>query len=75
MHLCAAGVPGSQVLPADASLSEKGFFLSTTTLIIVIIGIVVLVGLAVWIWYMKQSGSDDAIFDDMEGAEFESYCA
>ena len=75
MHLCAAGVPGSQALPADASASEKGFLLSTTTLIIVIIGIVVLVGLAAWIWYMKQSGSDDAIFDDMEGAEFENYCA
>ncbi len=48
---------------------------STTTLIIVIVGIIVLVLLLVWIWYMKQNNGDDQIFDDMEGAEFENYCA
>ncbi len=48
---------------------------TTATIITVIVGIVVLVLLAVWIWYMKQNSGDDAIFDDMEGAEFERYCA
>ncbi len=53
----------------------EGYIVSTATLIIVIIGVVVLVALAAWIWYMKQNSGDDQIFDDMEGAEFESYCA
>lgn len=49
--------------------------LNTTTLIIVIVGIIVLVLLAAWIWYMRQNSNDDQIFDDMEGVEFENYCA
>ena len=45
-------------------------------MIIIIIGIVVLVLLAVWIWYIKRGNtSDDQIFEDMEGKEFEEYCA
>ena len=41
-----------------------------------IIGVAVLVFLAGWIWYMKRNrNDDDQIFDDMEGVEFESYCA
>lgn len=46
------------------------------TVAIVIIGIGVLIFLAAWIWYMKRKGlDDDQIFEDMEGQEFESYCA
>ena len=46
------------------------------TIAIVIIGIAVLVLLAAWIWYIKRSGNDDdQMFEDMEGAEFEQYCA
>ncbi len=46
------------------------------TIAIVIIGIAVLVFLAVWIWYMKRmAGDEDQIFEDMEGQEFENYCA
>ena len=46
------------------------------TIAILIIGIAVLILLAAWIWYMKRSNSDDdQIFEDMEGAEFEQYCA
>ena len=46
------------------------------TIAIVIIGIAVLVLLAAWIWYMKRSNNDDdQMFEDMEGAEFEQYCA
>lgn len=46
------------------------------TIAIVIIGIAVLAFLAAWIWYMKRNGSDDdQIFEDMEGQEFENYCA
>ena len=46
------------------------------TIAIVIIGIAVLVLLAAWIWYMKRStNDDDQLFEDMEGAEFEQYCA
>ncbi len=47
-----------------------------STIAIVIIGVAVLVFLAVWIWYIKRNRSDDdQIFDDMEGVEFENYCA
>lgn len=49
--------------------------MSTPTIVAVIIGILVLVLLAAWIWYMKHNNSDDQIFDDMEGVEFENYCA
>ena len=49
--------------------------MNTATIIAVIIGILVLVFLAVWIWYMKRNNGDDQIFDDMEGVEFENYCA
>ncbi len=46
------------------------------TIAITIVGIAVLVLLAVWVWYMKRgSRDDDQIFDDMEGREFETYCA
>ena len=46
------------------------------TIAIVIIGIAVLILLAAWFWYMKRSGNDDdQMFEDMEGAEFEQYCA
>ena len=46
------------------------------TVAIIIIGIAVLIFLAIWIWYIKRSRyEDDQIFDDMEGQEFESYCA
>lgn len=46
------------------------------TIAIVIIGIAVLVLLAAWIWYIKRSSNDDdQMFEDMEGAEFEQYCA
>ena len=57
------------------NLNNKGNPVNTVTLIIVIIGIVVLLALAAWIWYMKQGNNDDQLFDDMEGAEFETYCA
>ena len=49
--------------------------MSTSAIVAVIIGILVLVLLAAWIWYMKHNNSDDQIFDDMDGVEFESYCA
>ncbi len=46
------------------------------TTIIIIIGIAVLALLAAWIWYMRRHPSDDdELFDDMEGVEFEQYCA
>ena len=46
------------------------------TIIIIIIGIAVLALLAAWFWYMRRhSSDDDELFDDMEGAEFEQYCA
>ena len=46
------------------------------TVSIVIVGIAVLVFLAVWIWYMKRgNNNEEEIFDDMEGQEFEDYCA
>ena len=46
------------------------------TTIIIIIGIVSLALLAAWFWYMRNhSSDDDGIFDDMEGTEFEQYCA
>lgn len=38
-------------------------------------GIAVLILLAAWIWYIKRGSGDDQIFDDMEGKEFENYCA
>ena len=49
--------------------------MNTVTIAVTIVGIAVLVLLAVWIWYMKRGNSDDQIFDDMEGREFENYCA
>ncbi len=49
--------------------------MNITTIAIVIIGIAVLIFLAGWIWYMKRGRGDDQIFDDMEGVEFENYCA
>ena len=49
--------------------------MDTVTIIIAIVGIVVLVLLAVWIWYMKRGESEDQIFNDMEGRDFENYCA
>lgn len=49
--------------------------MDTVTIIITIVGIVVLVLLAVWIWYMKRGESEDQIFNDMEGRDFENYCA
>ena len=43
---------------------------------IIIIGVAVLLLLAGWIWYMKRCrNDDDEIFEDMEGQEFETYCA
>lgn len=43
---------------------------------IIIVGILVLILLAVWIWYMKRGSRDDEqIFEDMEGRDFEEYCA
>ncbi|MCR5591746.1 MAG: restriction endonuclease [Lachnospiraceae bacterium] len=46
------------------------------TVAILIIGIAVLLLLAGWIWYMKRCrNDDDEIFEDMEGQEFEQYCA
>ena len=36
----------------------------------------VLILLAAWIWYMKRGSRDDEqIFEDMEGRDFEDYCA
>ncbi|MCR5301179.1 MAG: restriction endonuclease [Lachnospiraceae bacterium] len=50
--------------------------MNVVTIAIVIIGVAVLIFLAVWIWFMKRNRDDDEqIFDDMEGAEFENYCA
>lgn len=49
--------------------------MNTVTIAVTIVGIAVLVLLAVWIWYMKRGNSDDQLFDDMEGREFENYCA
>lgn len=46
------------------------------TIVILIIGITVLVFLAVWIWFLKRGkDDDDQMFEDMEGQEFEEYCA
>ena len=46
------------------------------TIATVIIGIAVLIFLAAWVWYMKRTKyEDEQIFDDMEGQEFENYCA
>ena len=50
--------------------------MNLTTIIIIIVGIVVLVLLAGWIWYIRRgNSSDDQIFEDMEGKDFEEYCA
>ena len=50
--------------------------MSITSIVIIIVGILVLVLLGVWIWYMKRGSSeDDQIFEDMEGKDFEDYCA
>lgn len=49
--------------------------MDTVTIIITIVGVIVLVLLAVWIWYMKRGESEDQIFNDMEGRDFENYCA
>ncbi len=50
--------------------------LSITSIVIIIVGILVLILLGVWIWYMKRGSRDDEqIFDDMEGKDFEDYCA
>ena len=51
--------------------------MNVATIAIIIIGTAVLIFLAAWIWYMRRSRFDDEdqIFDDMEGQEFESYCA
>ena len=50
--------------------------MNVVTIAIIIIGVAVLIFLAVWIWYMRRNNSDEEqIFDDMEGQEFESYCA
>ena len=50
--------------------------LDVKTVAIVIIGVAVLIFLAIWIWYIKRSrDEDEQIFEDMEGQEFESYCA
>ncbi len=46
-----------------------------TKIAIVIVGIIVLVLLAAWIWYLRHNSGEDQIFDDMEGVEFENYCA
>ena len=54
----------------------KGYILGIITVVILIIGIAVLVFLAAWVWFMKRSSrAEDEFFDDMEGAEFENYCA
>ena len=45
-------------------------------IVILIVGIVVLAFMAGWIWYIKRGRDyDDGIFDDMEGRDFEEYCA
>ncbi len=50
--------------------------MSITSIVIIIVGILVLILLAVWIWYMKRGSRDDEqIFEDMEGRDFEDYCA
>ena len=63
--------------PPFISLYKGGFHsVDIKTIAIVIIGIAVLILLAAWFWYMKRSGNDDdQMFEDMEGAEFEQYCA
>ena len=46
------------------------------TIAIVIIGIAVLIFLAGWIWYMRKTkNEEDQLFEDMEGQDFENYCA
>ncbi len=46
------------------------------TIVILITGIIVLAFMAGSIWYLKRGGDDDdSVFDDMEGQEFEEYCA
>lgn len=46
------------------------------TIAILIVGIAVLIFLACWIFYvLNRDRSDDQVFDDMEGVEFENYCA
>ena len=46
------------------------------TIAILIVGIAVLIFLACWIFYMlNRDRSDDQLFDDMDGADFENYCA
>lgn len=45
------------------------------TIIIIIIGIAVLALLAAWFWYIRRQSSNDELFDEMEGTEFEEYCA
>ena len=46
------------------------------TIAILIVGIAVLIFLACWIFYMvNRDRSDDQFFDDMEGVDFENYCA
>lgn len=50
--------------------------METATIAVIIVGILVLVLLAAWIWYFRRGNrDDDQIFDDMEGKEFEEYCA
>ena len=45
------------------------------TIAILIVGIAVLIFLVLWVFYMKSRDRDEQIFDDMEGADFENYCA
>ena len=62
--------------PCRLYADREGIFLSIATIVILIVGITVLVLLAAWVWYMKRSSrADEDLFDDMEGAEFENYCA
>ncbi len=51
--------------------------MNVATIAIIIIGTAVMIFLAAWIWYVRRNRSDDEdqIFDDMEGQEFENYCA
>ena len=45
------------------------------TIAIITTGIIVLILLAAWVWYMRRNASDDDhMFDDMEGQDFEEYC-
>lgn len=75
--MCRRGAWNERVLPARFNfILLRMIKVDIKTIAIVIIGIAVLIFLAGWIWYMRKTkNEDDQLFEDMEGQDFENYCA